>query len=97
MPPMAEIPPPMIVEEVFELRDVDARGVRRGGIFADGAEMQAGTGLIQEPPHHNRQHQCQIEEQAVAEQQLAATGIFCNPCGKMDLEKNSLRWLLSAT
>ena len=49
------------------------------GIFADGAEMQAGTGLIQEPPHHNRQHQCQIEEQAVAEQQLARDGDILQP------------------
>lgn len=55
--------------EILELVDVQAGSVCGRGVFADGAEGQAGARLGQEVPQGYGQHNAEVDHEAVAEQQ----------------------------
>lgn len=60
--------------QVLVTSDVDTGGVRGRRRFAHGAQIQAGTALVQVQVQHNGQNDREIEEEAVAEQDFAGIG-----------------------
>ena len=56
--------------QVLVQRNVDTGGVRGGGVFAHGAQVQARAGAGQEPVHGDCQHNGRVNQKAVGEHDL---------------------------
>ena len=56
--------------QILVKRDIDARRIRRGGVFTHGAQVEARAGAGQEPVQQNGQHDSRVGQKAVGEHGL---------------------------
>ena len=76
--------------QIFVAGDVDTGSVRRCGGFADGAQVQALAGLVQEPREEDGERKGKIRQDVVLEQQRAEHGNVAQEGGEGGVHEDRL-------